>query len=131
MIGLGWKLQVNDGVAGAYADISYIVDLDPPDDGAFGMREKKTLDLSNSTVTREKTVKTPGDWTFTYEWDKTQYARLELLDGTSQNWKVLSTDGTPFARIVPGVLLQQKINQVTADGGVTVTATVGASGAAS
>jgi hypothetical protein len=128
MIGLGWKLQVDDGASNAYADITGIVDLEPPDDGSWGFREKKTLDLTNGTVTREKTVKTPGEFTFTWEWDKTQYARLELLDGVAKNWKMLSTDGTAFTRIVPGILAQNKIQGVTADGGVMVQTTVGVTG---
>lgn len=130
-IGLGWDLAVNDGVADAFADILYIVDMDTPDEGAFGMVESKRLDLSGKQVERIPTVKTPGDWTFTYEFDKTQYARLAALKGVAKNWKVSSTDGVAWTRTVPGVLLGQQVGRVTADGIVPVTVTVGASGAAS
>lgn len=130
-IGLGWDLAVNDGASSAFVNIDQIIDLTAPDDGPYGMVESKTLDLSSNQVTRKPTVKTPGNFTFTYEFDKTQYARLDALKGTEKSWKVSSTDGTPWTRTVPGVLTQQVISGVVADGIVAVQVTVEVSGAAS
>ena len=129
-IGMGWKLEVNDGAAAAYAVIDAITDLTVPDDGPFGMAESKRLDITGKTVTRVVTVKTPGAFTFTYEFDKDQYVRLALLKGTVQNWRASSVDATPWTRVVPGTLTQQEISGVQADGIVSVACTVEVSGAA-
>jgi hypothetical protein len=129
-IGCGWKLAVDDQAGPAYQDIAYLTDVDPPDDGPVGMADSKRLDIANNTVTRVPTVITPQNFTFTYEFDKTQYVRLATIKRTVKNWKVSSTDGTPWTRIVPGVLSQQKLNAVNADGIVTVTVTVEVTGAA-
>lgn len=129
-IGLGWELAVDDGEASAYVAIDALTDFQVPDDGPFGMAESKRLDIANSTVTRVPTVVTPGAFTFTYEFDKTQYARLGALKGDVKNWKATSTDGAPWTRIVPGVLTMQEIGSVQADGIVSVTGTVEVTGAA-
>lgn len=130
MIGLGWKLQVNDGVADAYADINGITSLGIPDDGPVGMVEHKPLDLANSTVTRSAALVTPGAFTFSYEFTKADYIRLAALKRVQKNWKVSSTDGTPWTRIVPGILSVQTLQPVVADGVVTVDVTVEVTGAA-
>lgn len=129
-IGKGWKLAVDDAAGPAYDDIDGISDLSGPDDGPYGMAESKRLDITNDTVTRVPTVKTPGAFAFTYDFDKTQYARLDAIKGGVKNWRISSTDGTPWTRIVPGVLTEQRIEGVVADGIVSVACTVEVTGAA-
>ncbi|MES2208584.1 MAG: hypothetical protein V4515_00110 [Chloroflexota bacterium] len=130
-IGCGWALAVDDGASSAFVAIDDITSLTPPDDGPVGAAESKRLDISAYTVTRVPTVITPGAFSFSYEFDKTQYARLAALKRTAKNWKVTSTDGTPWTRTVPGFLAQQVIQPVTADGIVTVDVSVEVTGAAS
>lgn len=129
-IGLGWKIQVDDGAANAFVDITAVTNLNVPSDGPFGTVESKRLDITNKTVTRVPTVKTPGSFSFTYEFDKTQFARLELIRGIEKNWKVSSTDAVAWTRTAPGVLVEQKIEGVSADGIVQVACTVEVTGAA-
>lgn len=129
-IGLGWKLAVNDGVADAFADVDALTELSVPDDGPVGMAESKRLDITGNTVTRVPTVQTPGAFTFTYEHTKARYDRFKVLKRVEKNWKVTSTEATPFVRTVPGVLSQQEISGVQADGIVLCTVTVEVTGPA-
>lgn len=132
MIGVGWKVQVDDGVGSAFADIEKVTEVTPPEDGVVGMAESKTLDISGNTVGRVPTVKTPTNFTFTYEHSKTRYERLEALRGSIKNWKVIdTTPTTPWDIQVPGVLTSHVQQAVAADGIVLVTATVEVTGPAS
>lgn len=129
-IGLGWTLAVDDVTPLTFVVINALTDLAVPSDGPFGMAESKRLDIANKTVTRVPTVKTPGSFTFTYEFDKAQFARLELIRGVEKNWKVSSTDTVAWTRQCPGVMCEQKIDGVAADGIVHVVCTVEVTGAA-
>lgn len=125
-------MEVDDGAASAFVAIDCIQSFQPPDDGAVGMVESKCLDMVDNTVTREATVKTPDAFTFVYEHSATRTARIDALKGNAHNWKFTDTTaGTPYTRTVPGVLVRNQFDPVTADGLVTVTATVEVTGAAS
>lgn len=129
-IGSGWALAVNDGVASAFADIAAITEVQPPEDGVVGMAESKRLD-GGGVVSRVPTVKTPVDFTFTYEHSKTGFDRLDAHKGVSKNWKITDiTPTTPWTKTFPGVLTSHVQQPVNADGIVLVVGTVAVTGAA-
>lgn len=130
MIGSGWALAVNDGASSAFVDIAAITEVQPPEDGVVGMAESKTLD-GGGVVSRVPTVKTPVDFTFTYEHSKARFDRIDAHKGNSKNWKITdTTPSTPWSKTFPGVLTSHVQQPVNADGIVLVVGTVAVTGAA-
>jgi hypothetical protein len=127
-IGYGSTLQINDGASSAFEDVDNLVDIDPPDE-MWGDTQSKRLDLASQQLTYVKTLKDGGEFSFTYEFDSTAFARMEALKGADKSYKITPTGGS--ARTVPGFLTKNKMNQIQADGIITVTATVRVTGPAS
>lgn len=128
-IGLGSTLEINDGAASAFVDVTNLVDIDPPDD-VMGAAESKRLDLASDTITAVPTVKNPGEFSFTYEYDDgTEFDRIDALKGVAKSFKFTPNGGT--AKTVPGFVTSNKMNQVVADQIMTATTTVRVTGPAS
>lgn len=130
VIGLGAKLEVNDGVGDAFAEVADIVNLTVPDK-EFGVVESKRLNQSaDKTIRKIPTMANPGQFTFQYEFNTTKKSRLDLLLGIEKQWKVtLKSDaGGDWTRTVPGILTANKSDTVEPDAIQMVTCTVEVSG---
>jgi hypothetical protein len=130
-IGLGAKIQVDDGAASAYVDIDDCVNLNVPDD-EFGVVESKRLNLSSDKLIRKiVTMKDAGEFTFQYEFSAVKKIRLDALKGIEHNFKIiLLSDGSTatWTATFPGIIRGNKIDQVEPDAIQMVTCTVVVSG---
>lgn len=133
-IGLGATLEVDDGTLKAYVAVVDLLNLTPPD-YETGTVESKRLNLTGRTLVKKAALNDPGEFTFEYEHSAAKKARFDTLqDGTSYYWRVIlpATDdesGSTWKRVVPGFVKSNKVNQVQADGIMTVTCTVVVTGA--
>lgn len=128
-IGLGAKLEVNDGASSAFVEIPALLNLTVPDP-EFGAAESKLLSqASDKTIRMVPTMKTPGEFQFQYEFDGDVKDRLDDLLGVSKQWKPTLVDGvSTWTKTVPGFLKSNKLDQVEPDQIQTVTAVVVVSG---
>lgn len=130
VIGLGAKLEVDDGVASAFVEIDDIMNLQVPDD-EFGSVESKRLNMdTDKTIRMLPTMANPGEFQFQYEFSGTKKDRLDALKGVEKNWKVTLPDdpsGT-WTKTVPGFVKSNKLDQVEPDQIETVTCVVTVSG---
>lgn len=127
-IGLGTTLEINDGSASAFVDVANLITVDPPD-AEIQVAESKRLDLSGGLLGKVAATKDPGQFTYQYEYDSTEYSRHDGLKGTSKSFKITPNGGT--ARTIPGFIVSNKQDAVEADGIMTVTVTVQVNGAVS
>lgn len=130
VIGLGATLEVNDGVGDAFAEVEDIMNLQIPDD-EFGSTESKRLNQSaDKTIRVLPTMKTPGEFSFQYEFSGAKKDRLDALKGVSKEWRVTLPDdpsGT-WTKTVPGWVKSNKNDPTEPDQIQTVTCTVSVSG---
>lgn len=130
IIGNGTTIDINDGGAGAFVAWANVVDVDP-NDNPLNVQESKRLNLTSRTVVKYLGVVTPGQISVTYEFTKAEYARIQgLMDAYAEKqFKITIPDGTPsYTKTVPGFIVSNKIQPVTADGIVLVVATIEVSG---
>jgi hypothetical protein len=134
LIGYGAKVEINDGVASAFAVVNNLTDIDPPDE-TWKTVESKRLDLASQTLVKVTTLKDPGEFSFSCEMDKTGWDRLTGLKNTQKNFKITilgaSTPTDDIVRTVPGKITMVKPDQVEADKIVTFKVTVAINGPAS
>lgn len=118
VIGLGDKIQVDDGAASAFVDIDDVVNLNVPDD-EFGVVESKRLNQdTDKLIGKVLTMKDAGEFTFQYEFSAVKKARLDALRGTTKNFKIiLISDGatTTWTATFPGAIRANKNEQVAPD----------------
>lgn len=115
VIGLGDKVEINDGAASAYVIVDDVVDIDVPD-AMLGAAVSKRLN-SGGTLTKVSTVRDPGELKFTWEFNQAQMTRLNNLKGTAKNFKVTMLDpaNSSFVRICAGFIQQNKPTKIVAD----------------
>jgi hypothetical protein len=125
-IGLGTTLFVDDGGGNSFVAIPDVVSIDPPAE-EIQIAESKRLDLTNNgLIGKVVATRDGGTWSFTYEYTNTLYARIEALKGLSKNFRITPNGGTQ--RSTPGIVTQNKQNEIAADGIMTCTATVTVNG---
>jgi len=115
VIGLGDKVEIDDGAANAYQLVPNLVDIDCPDP-MLGAAVSKRLN-SGGVLTKVATVKDPGELKFTWEYDQATMTRLNNLKGTAKNFKVTIKDpgNSDFVRICPGFIQHNKPSKIVAD----------------
>lgn len=117
-IGLGDKIQVDDGASNAFVDIDDVINLNIPDD-EFGVVESKRLNQASDKLIRKVlTMKDAGEFTFQYEFSAIKKTRLDALKGTAKNFKiVLNSDGgtATWTATFPGSIRANKVEQVAPD----------------
>jgi hypothetical protein len=115
VIGLGDKVEIDDGAAGAYQLVPNLVSIDAPD-AMLGAAVSKRLN-SGGVLTKVATVKDPGELKFTWEYDQATMTRLNNLKGVAHNFKVTIKDpaNADFVRICPGFIQQNKPTKIVAD----------------
>lgn len=134
-IGLGTTLEVNDGVADAFAFVDNLVNIGVPDPET-GVIERKLLGLTQRTIRKKAALKDPGEFAFQYEYTPARKERFDALqDGEEYHWRfnVPPTDDAPsthFIRVVPGFVKSNKLDQIVPDQIVTATCVVTVSGPA-
>lgn len=93
----GTTLEVNDGVAAAYAGITDLETLTAPKVAVKPVERKR---LSNTGLVEKVPSPRvdPGELTFTYETTDVLFARLDGLKGvTGKGWRVTYPDGLRLA----------------------------------
>ncbi|HEY1191935.1 MAG TPA: hypothetical protein VGE74_30170 [Gemmata sp.] len=118
VIGLGDKIQVDDGNADAFVDIEDVVNLNVPDD-EYAVVESKRLNLAaDKQVRKVLTMKDAGEFTFQYEFSADKKSRLDALKGAAKNFKIiLNSDGetATWTATFPGSIRSNKVEQVAPD----------------
>ena len=132
LIGLGCKVEINDGVADAYAEITAVTSLGTPD-VTLNTTESKRLDITNRTIRKVATMFDRGEVQITYEFSATEKDRLDgLRDAVTEKsfrFTVEVPGGTDWVSDpLKGYVTKNVINDVVADEIVTCTATVTFSG---
>ena len=137
-IGLGTKVEINDGTASAFVAVSNFVHLKPPNEEVSKV-DSKRLDLTARTLTYVQGLQVPGEFTYEYEFTSAEYARHEGLrrDGTTnksvpKSFKITIVEDTAnTVKTVPGFITKNEIGQISADEIVMATVTVCVTGPAS
>lgn len=125
-IGVGAQVQINDGASNAFQVWNDVLDIDVNDD-TYNMQESKRLNITGRRVTKVLGVCTPGQLQVTYEFTKTEYTRIQgLMDAqAAKQFQITLPDGSPnWTKTVTGYITSNKIQPVTADGIMTVQATI-------
>jgi hypothetical protein len=125
-IGVGAQVEINDGASNAFAVWNDVLDIEPNDD-AFNVQESKRLNITSRRVTKVLGVQTPGQLVVTYEFTKTEYTRIEALKTAmvAKSFKITLPEGSPsWTATFTGFITSNKIQQVSADGIMTVQATI-------
>lgn len=126
-IGLGAKVEINDGASDAYVEVDDIVNLTVPE-AEFGVVDSKRLNqASDKTMRKLVTMMDPGEFSFTYEFGAAKFLRLNTLKGTSKNFRItLPSDGVDDELVitVPGVVRANRMEQVEPDAIQQATATI-------
>jgi hypothetical protein len=130
VIGLGDKVEIDDGASNAYAIVPDLTDIDVPDE-MLGVAVSKRLN-SGGRLTKVTTVGDPGELKFTWEFSQVTMTRLNGLKGTQKNFKVTMLDpaNSSFVRILPGKIIHNKPSKIVADEIKEVETTVIVTGAA-
>jgi hypothetical protein len=126
-IGLGAKIEINDGAASAFVVVDDLVNLQVPE-AEFGTTDSKLLNQSSDkTIRKLVTMMDPGEFTFQYEFSAVKKARLDALKGVAKSYKItLLSDGATATYVVtaPGILRSNKMDQTEPDVIQMATATV-------
>lgn len=134
-IGLGAKIEVNDGSGGAgsaFGEVVDILDITPPD-VEVGVVDRKPLNLSDRTLRKKAALKDPGEFSFVYEFSKGKKDRLDALIGSDRAFKITMLDAGDgvWVKTFNGFIKSNKKGNVVSDGIITATCVVAVSGPAS
>ena len=132
-IGLGSKVEINDGASNAYVEITNVTSLGLPDI-VLGMTESKRLNITNRTRQQVPTLLDRQTVQITYEFSTLEKDRLDgLRDAVTEKsfkFTIEQTGGTDWVSApIKGYVTANVVNPVVADEIVTCTATVTFSGA--
>lgn len=93
----GTKLETNDGVAAAYADVTDLETLTAPK-STYKMVERKRLSATGLVEKVPSPRVDPGECAFTFELTDVLFARLDALKGANgKGWRVTFPDGLRLA----------------------------------
>src|SRR5688572_26565664 len=106
----GLDLQVNDGGAGAYADITGVITVTPPS-LEVGSYDSTHLNATAGILTKEPLSRAELG---TFEWtmfdDPTEYSRLVGLRGTKKNFKIVYPSTPATNDVIPAFI--SKVEQL-------------------
>ncbi|AMV23417.1 hypothetical protein VT84_03340 [Gemmata sp. SH-PL17] len=131
VIGLGAKIEVDDGASNAFVEIVDVMNLTTPEPEMGSAESKRLNQAADKTIRMIPTMLSPGEFQFQYEFSAAKKSRLDTLLGAPKNFKItLISDGSPttWVRTAPGFIKSNKLDQVEPDGIQTVTCVVTVSG---
>lgn len=130
-IGLGSKVEINDGAADAFEVVTNVTSLGVPDI-ILNVTESKRLNITNGTIRKVPTMFDRGTVQITYEFSSTEKDRLDgLRDAkTEKSFRFTLEFGTTdwVSDDLKGYVTQNVVNPVVADEIMTCTATITFSG---
>lgn len=104
IIGYGAEVEYADTEAGAYTELAELLDLPLPETTVEAV-EATHMKSPNSTKEKIPGLAEEGDFTFSLNFNKTQYATLFTLTGQEKWFRVTSPGGSvwgPFLGFVSG-----------------------------
>ena len=130
-IGYGSKVEINDGVASAFVEVSNLVSIKPPAEKVTVVPSKK-LNGTSRTNTSVPGMNEPGEFQFTYEYTDTEFDRIEALrrDATThkplnKSFKITIEDETAdTVKTISGFVTSNEMDNVEAESITMVTVTV-------
>jgi hypothetical protein len=96
IFGEGTVLDVDDGDAAAFAAVDGATEITPPNETQVEVERNR---LSATTIVERafSSRRDPGQFSFTYECDKTGFQRVEALKGVDHAWRLTYTDDLRLA----------------------------------
>lgn len=129
-IGYGSTLEINDGSGGAFVAVPKIVTLGVPS-YVVGTVESKRLDLTNRVIVKLATLVNGGSFQFSVQHTNAMLTRLEAIRTAlvpKQFRVTIIDDDGNYSKTVPGILTENKVQDLDAEKITVIDVTVEVSG---
>jgi hypothetical protein len=125
-IGYGAALAYSDTENGSYTSVSEVLDMEIPRFTQDTV-EATHMESPNNFIERIAALKDPGEYTFTINFNKTQYDTLDGLAGTTKWWRVQTPadDTWKFQGFISEIGGEMPLNdRITAEIVITITGAI-------
>lgn len=122
MLGDGTTLQIDDGVSNAYALVTTLIDIVPPNPDTPKIKCTALDTTPEIELYIPGTRQEMGEFTYTLYYGHTEYARAIALKGISHNFKITYPD--THTSIIPGWISKVEKSKIENQVPETMTVTV-------